>query len=346
MSEIPLPDQAALAAARARQLLLTKPHGALGRLEDLACWFAARQGRSIPAPLVAAITVFAADHGVAARGVSAYPSEVTAQMVANFARGGAAINVLARHAGARLTVVDVGVAGELAGGADVVRARVRAGTDDLSAAPAMTREAAERALAVGAERAAADVAAGATLLVAGDMGIANTTAAACLVCALTNEPPDEIVGYGTGLDEVGRARKVAVVERALARARTRAPLDGVGWLAELGGLEIAAMAGYYVEAARRAVPVVLDGFISAAAALAARAIAPRAVEWMLAAHVSAERGHRAALHELGLEPLVDLGLRLGEGSGAALVLPLLDAAIALHAGMATFADAGVAQRGG
>jgi nicotinate-nucleotide--dimethylbenzimidazole phosphoribosyltransferase len=345
MTEIPPPDVAALAAARARQATLTKPQGALGRLEDLACWFAARQARGVPAPVAAAITVFAADHGVAAQGVSAYPSEVTAQMVANFARGGAAINVLARRAGARLTVVDVGVARDLPAGGRVVRAGVRPGTDDLSLAPAMQREEAERALAVGAERAAADIAAGATLLVAGDMGIGNTTAAACLVCAFTDELPEAIVGHGTGLDEAGRARKVAVVERALARARARTPRDGVDWLAELGGLEIAAMSGYYVEAARRAVPVLLDGFISAAAALATRAIAPRAVDWMLAAHASAERGHRAALRHLGLEPLVDLGLRLGEGSGAALVLPLIDAAIALHAEMATFEEAGVSRRG-
>jgi nicotinate-nucleotide--dimethylbenzimidazole phosphoribosyltransferase len=253
--------------------------------------------------------------------------------------------VLARRAGARLTVVDVGVAGDLPASEHIVRASVRRGTADLSLAPAMSREEARRAIAVGAERAAADIAAGATLLVAGDMGIGNTTAAACLVCAFTNEAPDAIVGYGTGLDEAGRARKVAVVERALARARARAPRDGVDWLAEVGGLEIAAMSGYYVEAARRAVPVLLDGFISAAAALAARAIAPRAADWMLAAHASAERGHRAALRHLGLEPLVDLGLRLGEGSGAALVLPLVDAAIALHAEMATFEEAGVSRRG-
>jgi nicotinate-nucleotide--dimethylbenzimidazole phosphoribosyltransferase len=345
MNEIPVPDDAAFRAARARQAVLTKPHGALGRLEELACWFAARQRRGIPAPVVAAITVFAADHGVTTQGVSAYPREVTAQMVANFARGGAAINVLARRAGARLTVVDVGVAGDLPASEHIVRASVRRGTADLSLAPAMSREEARRAIAVGAERAAADIAAGATLLVAGDMGIGNTTAAACLVCAFTNEAPDAIVGYGTGLDEAGRARKVAVVERALARARARAPRDGVDWLAEVGGLEIAAMSSYYVEAARRAVPVLLDGFISAAAALAARAIAPRAADWMLAAHASAERGHRAALRHLGLEPLVDLGLRLGEGSGAALVLPLVDAAIALHAEMATFEEAGVSRRG-
>jgi nicotinate-nucleotide--dimethylbenzimidazole phosphoribosyltransferase len=342
---IPAPDSAALAAARARQAALTKPQGALGRLEELACWFAARQGRAVPAPLAAAITVFAADHGVAAQGVSAYPGEVTAQMLANFARGGAAINVLARRAAARLTVVDVGVARDIPGGGRIVRASVRPGSADLSLGPAMTREEAERALAVGAERAAADAAAGATLLVAGDMGIGNTTAAACLVCAFTDEAPDAVVGHGTGLDEAGRARKVAIVEQALARARSRAPRDAVDWLAEVGGLEIAAISGYYLEAARRALPVLLDGFVSAAAAFAARAAQPRALDWMLASHVSAERGHRAALRRLGLDPLVDLSMRLGEGSGAALVLPLIDAALALHAEMATFEEAGLSPRG-
>jgi nicotinate-nucleotide--dimethylbenzimidazole phosphoribosyltransferase len=344
MTQAAIPDDDAFAAACARQAMLTKPHGALGRLEELACWFAARQRRAIPLPIVPAITVFAADHGVAARGVSAYPSEVTAQMVANFARGGAAINVLARAIDARLTIVDVGVAAPLDALAGVVRAKVRAGTADLLAEPAMTRAEAERALAVGAERAAADIAAGATLLVAGEMGIGNTTTAACLVCAFTGEPPDRVVGRGTGIDEDAYARKIDVVGRALARARSRAPRDGADWLAEVGGLEIAAIAGYYLAAARSGVPALLDGFIAAAAALAARALEPRVADWLLAAHASAERGHRLALRSLGLEPLVDLGLRLGEGTGAALVVPLVRAALRLHAEMATFAEAGVAGR--
>jgi nicotinate-nucleotide--dimethylbenzimidazole phosphoribosyltransferase len=344
MTEVPAPDDAAFAAASARQAMLTKPHGALGRLEDLACWFAARQRRAIPLPVVPAITVFAADHGVAARGVSAYPAAVTAQMVANFARGGAAINVLARAIGARLTVVDVGVAAPLDALAGVAHAKVRPGTADLVASPAMTRAEAERALAVGAERAAADSAAGATLLIAGDMGIGNTTASACLVCALADEPPDRVVGYGTGIDAATYARKIDVVGRALARARARAPRDGIDWLAEVGGLEIAAIAGYCLEAARRGVPALLDGFIAAAAALAARAVEPRVVDWLLASHASAELGHRCALRALGLEPLLDLALRLGEGTGAALVVPLVNAALRLHAEMATFAEAGVATR--
>jgi nicotinate-nucleotide--dimethylbenzimidazole phosphoribosyltransferase len=335
-------DHEAYAAARARQAQLTKPAGALGRLEDAACWFAARQGGAIPAALVPAITVFAADHGVAAHGVSAYPREVTAQMAANFARGGAAINVLARTIGARLRVVDAGVAAPLDSLPEIVHAKVRSGTADLLTGPAMSRQETERALALGAECAAADIAAGANLLIAGDMGIANTTPSACLICAFTGEPPEAIAGRGTGLDEAGWRRKVEVVARALTRARARRPQDGIGWLCEVGGLEIAAMAGYYLDAARRGVPALLDGFIASAAALAARAIEPRAVDWLLASHVSSEHGHAAALRHLGLAPLVDLGLRLGEGSGAAVCVPLLQAAIALHAQMATFSEARVA----
>ncbi|MCW5893461.1 MAG: nicotinate-nucleotide--dimethylbenzimidazole phosphoribosyltransferase [bacterium] len=338
---IPRPDALAHGAAASRQRTLTKPADALGRLEELACWFAARQGRGIPVALVPAITVFAADHGVAARGVSAYPAEVTAQMVANFARGGAAINVLARHLGARLTVVDAGVAAPLSGLEGVVHAKIRAGSRDLATEPALTADEVAAAQALGAARAAADVAAGANLLIAGDMGIGNTTAAACLVCALTGESADDIVGAGTGIDATARSRKVAIVASAVSRARSHAGADGWRWLAYVGGLEIAAIAGYQHAAAARGVPMLLDGFVATAAALAVRAIAPRAVDWMLASHRSAERGHGRALRHLGLEPLVDLGMRLGEGSGAAVVVPLLQAALALHAGMATFTDARV-----
>lgn len=337
---------AALAAARRRQSELTKPTGALGQLEYVACWFAARQGRAIPRVLKPAITVFAADHGVTAQGVSAYPAEVTAQMLTNLAGGGAAINILARQIGASVTVVDVGVVRDSPGTNRVVRSRIRPGTADISLGPAMQPEEAERALAVGAERADADIAAGSNLLIAGDMGIGNTTPSACLICAFTRSTPGETVGRGTGLDDSGRRRKVQVVERVLARAGERRPKNGIEWLAEIGGLEIAAIAGYYLQAARRGVPALLDGFISAAAALAARAIEPRVLDWLLASHVSAEQGHRAALRDLELNPLIDLEMRLGEGTGAALCVPLIQAALALHAGMATFASAGVANRPG
>lgn len=329
--------------ARLHQDRLTKPRGALGRLEALACWFAARQGKVKPDPLRAHITVFAADHGVVAEGVSAYPSVVTGEMVRNFARGGAAINVLARQCGAGLSVVDVGVAADLADVPGIVHAKVRAGTRNLLIEAAMREDECAAAMDVGKAQAAAAIQRGSNLLIAGDMGIGNTTASACLICRLTGALPENVVGYGTGVDDAGRKRKVDVVTEALQRI---AGTPDAKVLQEVGGLEIAAMAGVYLEAAEVGVPVVLDGFISAAAALAARAIEPKVTDWMLAGHVSQECGHRAALAALGLKPLFDFGMRLGEGSGAALGLPLLQAAIALHNDMATFESAGVTDKDG
>ncbi|RMH50461.1 MAG: nicotinate-nucleotide--dimethylbenzimidazole phosphoribosyltransferase [Zetaproteobacteria bacterium] len=331
------------AAARTRQEQLTKPRGALGRLEEIACWFAARQGRVRPEPLRPHIVVFAADHGVCAEGVSAYPSVVTAEMVKNFVRGGAAINVLARQCGAALDVVDVGVATDLTGLEGIVHARVRPGTANLLHEAAMTPKEYAAALEAGRAGAQAAIDGGANLLIAGEMGIGNTTASACLICRLAGIAPEEVVGYGTGVDEAGRTRKIDVVGRALARIR-ELPDDRVP--AEVGGLEIAAMTGFYLAAAQAGVPAVVDGFIAAAAALAARLTAPSVTDWLLASHCSEERGHRAALAALGLEPLVDFGMRLGEGTGAALAVPLLQAAIALHNEMATFADAGVTDKDG
>jgi nicotinate-nucleotide--dimethylbenzimidazole phosphoribosyltransferase len=340
-SEFPPVDVAAGDAARARQLQLTKPPGSLGRLEDLACWFAARLGNPVPAQPQCEVFVFAADHGVAARGVSAFPQSVTGQMVGNFARGGAAINVLASLEGCRIEVVDVGVASDEAPPAGVRNERVRAGTRDLASESAMTADELRAALAVGERCARAAVARDARLLIAGDMGIANSTAAACLICAITGATPEAVVGRGTGVDDAGLVRKVDVVRIALGRvAKVREPSQ---LLAELGGLEIAAIAGFYLEAARQGVPVLLDGYISTAAALAAVSIKPEAVNWMLASHRSAEAGHSVALQWLKLEPLLDLGLRLGEGTGAALTVPIVRAALALHARMATFGEAGVAE---
>jgi nicotinate-nucleotide--dimethylbenzimidazole phosphoribosyltransferase len=340
-SEFPPVDVAAGDAARARQLQLTKPPGSLGRLEDLACWFAARLGNPVPAQPQCEVFVFAADHGVAARGVSAFPQSVTGQMVGNFARGGAAINVLASLEGCRIEVVDVGVASDEAPPAGVRNERVRAGTRDLASESAMTADELRAALAVGERCARAAVARDARLLIAGDMGIANSTAAACLICAITGATPEAVVGRGTGVDDAGLVRKIDVVRIALARvAKVREPSQ---LLAELGGLEIAAIAGFYLEAARQGVPVLLDGYISTAAALAAVSIKPDAANWMLASHRSAEAGHSVALQWLKLEPLLDLGLRLGEGTGAALSVPIVRAALALHARMATFGEAGVAE---
>ena len=364
-TKIPAVDVQAETAARARQQQLTKPPGSLGRLEELACWFAARMRNPVPAMPRCEVFVFAADHGVAVRGVSAFPQSVTAQMVGNFARGGAAINVLASLEDCRIEVVDVGVASEEPPPSGVRNERVRAGTRDLAAAPAMTAEELTAALGVGERCAGEAVNRKAQLLIAGEMGIANSTAAACLICAFTGATPDAVVGRGTGVDDAGLARKREVVQMALARVGHEVSV-GVGVavaaragiaagagvaqqtsqaasrvLAELGGLEIAAMAGLYIESARRGVPVLLDGYISTAAALAAVAIEPGVLGWMLASHRSAEGGHGIALKALGLEPLLDLGLRLGEGTGAALTLPIVRAALALHRKMATFSEAGV-----
>lgn len=342
-SRIPSVDTQAGDAARVRQQQLTKPPGSLGRLEDLACWFAARLGNAVPGVPRCEIFVFAGDHGVATRGVSAFPQAVTKEMVGNFARGGAAINVLANLEGCQIEVVDVGVATTDAPPAGVHNERVRAGTRDLSSMAAMTADELGAALAVGEKCARLAIERGARLLIAGDMGIANTTAAACLICALTGATPEVVVGRGTGVDDQGLKRKRDVVSGALERVAKAGVKQPAGVLAELGGLEIAAIAGFYLEAARRGVPVLLDGYISTSAALAAVALEPRAVDWMLASHRSAEAGHRIALEWLKLEPLLDLGMRLGEGTGAALTLPIVRAALALHAKMATFAEAGVSE---
>jgi len=289
------------------------------------------------------VFVFAGDHGVAARGVSAFPQAVTGQMVINFARGGAAINVLASQEGCRIEVVDVGVASAEPPPQGVRNERVRAGTRDLAETAAMTPEELSAALAVGARCAQAAFSRGTRLIIAGDMGIANSTAAACLICAFTGATPESVVGRGTGVDDAGLVRKREVVLMALARVDKLGRRDPSQTLAELGGLEIAAIAGLYLECARLGVPVMLDGYISTSAALAAAAIEPGVSQWMLASHRSAEAGHRFALEKLQLEPLVDMRMRLGEGTGAALVLPLVRAALALHSKMATFGEAGVSQ---
>ncbi|BCL76650.1 nicotinate-nucleotide--dimethylbenzimidazole phosphoribosyltransferase [Jeongeupia sp. HS-3] len=336
------------AAALAHQNTLTKPPGSLGRLEDLAVWFAARLGNVAPARLMPAIVVFAADHGVAAEGVSAFPMEVTGQMVSNFVNGGAAINVLAREAGAALSVVDVGVAHDYPHPARQIaplfRTPVARGTRNLRREAAMSVAECTLAWNIGRETALEAISRGKNLLIGGEMGIANTTAAACLAVALTGVSPDDAVGNGTGIDDGRRVHKVAVVAEAVERARKAGTSNPREWLAEVGGLEIAALAGFYTAAAHAGVPVLLDGFISTAAALVAVRDDPSVGEWLLASHASQERGHRALLTALNLESLVDLRLRLGEASGAALVLPLLQSALALHRDMATFASAGVSDK--
>jgi len=331
----------ALEAAQTRQHSLTKPQGSLGRLEDVACWFAARQSKEVPDSLRAHVCVFAGDHGVVAEGVSAFPSVVTGEMLKNFAAGGAAINVLAKQNGASLSVVDVGVQVDVSGLDGIKHAKVRAGTGNITKEAAMTKWEYWQAVAVGEEEAEQAIADGANVLIAGDMGIGNTTASAALICELALLTPEQVVGRGTGVNDAAYELKLKAVRRALQRAQHTPSKDA---MRELGGLEIAAMAGYYSAAARLGVPVLLDGFISAAAALAAVAWDARIADWMLATHVSQEKGHALALNALGLEPLLDMEMRLGEGSGAALTLPLLQSAIALHRDMATFESAGVSDK--
>ncbi len=337
------PDEAAAAAAMEHHARLTKPAGALGRLEPLGAQLAAIAGAvPPPVPAPAAVAVFAGDHGVLAQGVTPWPKEVTAQMVANFLAGGAAINVLADLAGATVTVVDVGVDADLAPSPGLRQAKVRRGTADLATEPAMTRDEALAALDVGAAVAADLVGGGARCLVTGDMGIGNTTPAAAIVAALTGLPAAAVTGRGTGIDDEALARKIAAVEAG--RGRVQPGADPVDLLAEVGGLEIAALAGFVVGGAASRTPVVVDGVIALAGACVAAALAPDVVGYCVAGHRSTEPGASAALDHLGLEPLLDLGLRLGEGTGACLAVPLLVAAARVLGEMATFDGAGVTKK--
>jgi len=340
---IPPLDKAAAEAARARQAQLTKPAGSLGRLEDIAVQLAAITGEVTPRIEHKSIIVFAADHGVTAEGVSAYPAEVTAQMVLNFVRGGAAISVLSRFTNSRLKVVDIGVATDLPAAEGLLDRKIAYGTGNIAREPAMTREQAWAALEVGADVVAEEAEKGLDILVLGEMGIGNTTAAAAVACALGGFRPEEIAGRGTGVDEAGYARKVEAVKRALERASV-SPADPLGVLEQVGGYEIGGMAGAMLAAAQRRVPILVDGFIATAAAMLAAALAPDIRGYLIAAHLSEEQGHGRMLQFLGLEPLLQLNMRLGEGSGAALALPIVEAAARLHAEMATFAEAGVSEK--
>lgn len=338
-------DRAAIETAARRAMdEKTKPLGALGVLEEVAVQLAALQRTTRPEVERGRIVVFAGDHGVAAEGVSAYPQRVTGEMLRNFARGGAAVNVLARASGLELEVVDVGVAAELGDLAGIVHARVRRGTRNLAIEPAMTAAETEAALEAGRAAARRAAASGVRALGLGEMGIGNTTAAAALLSALTGASPELTVGRGTGVDEAGVVRKRQVVARALA-LHGRSLDDPHAALAAVGGLEIAAIAGAAIEAAAREVAVVADGFISTVGVLVASRLEPSIRPALFFAHRSAERGHGLALEALGGRPLLDLDLRLGEGTGAALALPLLRAAARVLGEMATFADARVSEAG-
>lgn len=338
-------DEEAMQAARERQNMLTKPAGSLGRLEELSIRLAGMTARQLPSVKNKSVIVMAADHGVTAEGVSAYPAEVTPQMVMNFLRGGAAINVLARQADARVVVVDMGVAVEIEDDSGkLIRRRVGAGTMNQAQGPAMRREQAVESIQSGIEVAESEISKGADILATGDMGIGNTTASAAIACALMKQSPEQIAGRGTGVDDDGLKRKMAVIARALEVNKPNAN-DALDVLAKVGGFEIGGLAGVMLAAAANRRPVVVDGFISTAAAMIAVSLAPAAREYMIAAHVSQERGHAIMLKWLGLNPLLDLNLRLGEGTGAALAFQLVEASTRILCEMATFGEAGVSEKG-
>ncbi len=330
-------------AARERQAQLTKPPGALGRLETIAVRLAALQGVERPSVERAAIVIFAADHGIAEEGVSAFPQAVTGEMVKNFARGGAAISVLAKTLGAHLEVVNLGTVNDPGDLPGVVRTVIAASTANFAREQAMDEMQLAQALQAGRDSVYRAQRAGAQLYVGGEMGIANTTSAAALACALLDATPRELAGPGTGLDQAGVARKAAVLERAL--AAHRAHLDNpIECLRRVGGFEIAALAGAYLSCAQLGLPALVDGFIATAAALVAVRVQPSCADWLFYGHGSAEPGHARVLAALEAQPLLALGMRLGEASGAATALPLLRLACALHNGMATFAEAAVSEK--
>ena len=337
-------DQIAMDAARQRQSQLTKPAGSLGRLEELSVQLAGIQRKPLPAVKDKAIIVMAGDHGVVAEGVSAYPQEVTPQMVLNFLSGGAAINVLTRHVGARVAVVDMGMAskGEVTSPL-LIRRRVGSGTANLAQGPAMSRAQAEESVQSGIEVALAEISKGADILGTGDMGIGNTTPSAAIACALMKVSAEKIAGRGTGVDDDGLKRKISVIEKSL-QVNQPDTNDGMDVLAKVGGFEIGGLAGVMLGAASKHVPVMVDGFISTAAAMIAVTLAPQCKDYLIAAHRSKENGHALMLEWLGMKPLLDLDLRLGEGTGAALGISMAEAACKILSEMATFGEAGVSEK--
>ena len=332
-----------LAQAQARLDRLTKPIGSLGRLEELAARYVMITGEMNPQVPRGAVYTFAADHGVTVEGVSAYPSAVTPQMVLNFLRGGAGVNVLARHVGSEVRVVDIGVAFDFESAPGLIQRKVMPGTKNLMVESAMSLAQAEQALHVGIELATEAAQEGIGLIGTGEMGIGNTTASSAIAAVMTGRSVAEVTGRGTGIDDAGHAHKIDVIQRALAFHRLDSA-DAMEVLAKVGGLEIGGLAGLMLGAAAARIPVVLDGFIAGAAALIAVGLQPRCKDYLIASHQSVERGHRAILDHLGLKPLLDLDLRLGEGTGACLGMSLVFAAIKILTEMATFDEAGVSER--
>lgn len=336
-------DKKSMDEARARQDMLTKPQGALGRLEALSIQLAGIQARPIPQIKNKAVITMAGDHGVVAEKVGNWPQDVTAQMVANFLHGGAAINVIAKQVGARVVVVDMGVAGQIKANPKLLSRKVAPGTKNMAKGPAMTREEAIKAIETGIEIVTAEIKKGLDIVGTGDMGIGNTTPSAAICAVITGKPCAEVTGRGTGIDDQQLAHKIEVINQALAVNRPD-PAQPLDVLAKVGGLEIAGLAGVILGAAANRVPVVIDGFISGAAALIAASLAPQVKDYLIAAHVSAEAGHKIMLKHLGLKPLLDLEMRLGEGTGAALAIFLSETAAHVLAEMATFAEAEVSEK--
>jgi len=336
-----VPDEVARQAVFQRDAQLTKPAGSLGRIEAVVPQLAALQGRERPSLKQVFIAIFAGDHGVAEEGVSAFPQSVTGRMLGNFVNGGAAISVLAKQLGATLEVIDLGTAAPLSL-PGVQHLSLGPGTRNFAKEAAMTAETCQLAMQAGRGSVLRAQQQQSELFIGGEMGIGNTTTAAALACALLACAPHELAGPGTGLDAAGVARKRTVIERAL--ALHAGPHDTLGWMQRVGGFELAALTGAYIACAQQGIPALVDGFICSVAALCAVRLNPACRDWMLFAHRSAEPGHLAVLTELDADPLVDLGLRLGEGSGAALAVPLLRLACELHAGMATFDEAAVAAK--
>jgi len=335
-------DRKAMKTARDRQNSLTKPLGSLGRLEELSVKVAAIRGQAMPRLEHKAVIVMAADHGVVAEGVSLYPQEVTPQMVQNFLHGGAGINVLARYVGARVVVVDMGVAAVLEPHPYLVSKKVALGTRNMRRGPAMTREQALTAVEAGIELVEQELEKGMDIIGTGDMGIGNTTASSAITAAITGESVARVTGRGTGIGDRQLAHKVRVIEEAL-KVNQPDARDGLDVLSKVGGFEIGGLAGVMIGAAAHRIPIVIDGFVSGAAALIATRMAPQLCDFLIAAHVSSERGHRVVLRNLGLKPVLNLKMRLGEGTGAALAIFVVEAAVKALTEMATFAEAGVSE---
>lgn len=341
ISKIQPLDSQAMQQARSRQNLLTKPQGSLGRLEELSIQLAGITGKPRPKIDHKVVLVMASDHGVVSEGVSAFPQEVTPQMVMNFLHGGAAINVLSRHVGARVVVVDMGIAAELPAHPDLIVQKIAYGTNNIARGPAMSQEQALACLEIGAKICENQIGSGLDVLATGEMGIGNTTPSAAIAAVVTGKPVEEVVGRGTGINDQGMQRKIGAIRMAIETNQPN-PRDGLDILAKLGGFEIGGLAGAILAAAANRRPVVIDGFISTAAAMIAILIAPEARNYLIAAHTSMEHGHHLMMDWLEVQPLLDLQMRLGEGTGAALAMSLVEASCKILDEMATFAEAGVA----